>query len=65
MNKSTLLKGEQAFNNDIFLSIYQRGELHVDVNSLVVERDKMQSAKKDGNGKADAGHVLQQLQCTN
>ena len=70
-NKSTVLKEVQTFNNDILPSIYQQKELHsVDVvNSLlVVEGSKMlQTAKEnDANGKADAGHVLQQqLQCTN
>ena len=63
-----MVKGEQAFDNDILPSIYQGKELHVDVNSLLmVEKSKMlQSAKEnDANGRADAGHVLQQLQCTN
>ena len=72
-NKSSVVKGVQTFNNDILPSIYQQKELHslVDVvNSLLVvhERSKMlQSAKEnDANGKADAGHVLQQqFQCTN
>ena len=64
-----MLKGGPAgFNKNIFPSIYQGKDIqHVDVNSLlVVERNKMQSAKEnDANGRADAGHVLQQLQCTN
>ena len=65
VNKSSLLKGTRKFNSDILLSIYQREESQIDVNSLVVVRNKMQTAKEEGNGKIDAGHVLQQLQCTN
>ena len=63
-----MVKGQHSFDNDIRPSIYQGKELQVDVNSLVmVEQSKMlQSAKEnDANGRADAGHVLQQLQCTN
>ena len=69
MNKSSVLKKGQTFNMEIPSAIHQGKTLphHADVNSLlVVEGNKMQSAKEnDGNGRADAGHVLQQLQCTN
>ena len=69
MNKSSALKKGQTFNMEIPSAIHQGKTLphHADVNSrLVVEGNKMQSAKEnDANGRADAGHVLQQLQCTN
>ena len=65
MNKSTVLKSGKTFNDDIFLPIYHHEELQTDVNSLVVEGSKMQVAKEDSTFKANAGHVLQQLQCTN